>query len=113
MSDHPYCGLRGCAGPAGAGLRTLQQGMPVMAKSATKWCLCAGTRAQRTIRPLVVPFGCIVKHPALWIATAIVACLPAAAFRLFAAAGNSPMAEALQTGARLLALTMVFPLDFD
>ena len=92
-----------------------------MSQSATNnGYVCAGIRAHRTISAFcarvaatVSRLSAVFKHPGLWIVVAIAVCLPAVSFRLFAAAGNSQMADVLQAGARLLALTMVFPLDFD
>jgi hypothetical protein len=82
--------------------------------------VCTGIRAHRTISAFcarvaaaVSRLSAVFKHPGLWIVTAAVVCLPAVAFRLFAGAGTSQMSDVLQAGARLLALTMVFPLDFD
>ena len=59
-------------------------------------------------------FSRAAKHPVVWVATALVICLPAAAFRVLATASSNPqMSDLLQTVVRLLALALVLPLNLN
>ena len=54
------------------------------------------------------------RYPAVWIATAVIICLPNAAMRILASGASNPqLSDLLQNGARLLALALVLPLNTD
>jgi len=54
------------------------------------------------------------RHPSVWIATAVIICLPTAAMRMLASGASNPqLSDLLQNGARLLALALVLPLNTD